>query len=105
MVDLKHLAATVSVFTLTNDISAFLTPNTEDIYFTSSVLASPSVGGALICTPTPSLLISTTLTRMQGFQTLIFTSPVMLFCRAPGFAKICIRMLFDLSTETGLCVV
>lgn len=43
--------------TFSNITSLFLSPRTEAKYRTSSVFASPSLGGAFIWTPTPSEVI------------------------------------------------
>lgn len=48
----------MTIITLYKDTSPFLIPNNDDIYLTSSAFASPSAGGAFICTATPSGVIS-----------------------------------------------
>lgn len=53
--------------TLSKETSLFLRPRTPAKYRTSSVFASPSTGGAFICTPTPSEEISKTLNSDSDF--------------------------------------
>lgn len=63
----------MGVITLYKDTSPFLIPNNDDIYRTSSAFASPSAGGALICIPTPSGVMSENISCLCSLHTVTYS--------------------------------
>lgn len=81
--------------------SLLRTPRTDARYLISSLLASPSLGGAAIWTATPSPDSPFRNKTHRQFKNRNLIIPVIALCLAPGLAKIAIVTPPDLLTLIG----